>query len=91
MALKRGPNGRFYAKHRICVCGNPTMPRRGICEACKNDSVRRSRAEQMRRVDRMKAKIEAGAERETRRLKRQDSFTPLDGEAIVLKWIRGEG
>jgi len=89
--MKRGPDGRFHAKRPTCACGNPTMPRRGICVECKNDSVRRSRAEQARRVDRMKAKIEAGAEQETKQLKRQDSFTPLDGEAIVLKWIRGEG
>lgn len=86
----RNSAGQFSAKRAVCRCGNLALPRRAICDDCRLDSRRRSRYEALHRLERQKLAIEAEAERATRHLKKKDAFTPLDGEAIVNRWLRGE-
>jgi hypothetical protein len=72
---------------QFALAKNMTRP---ICPACRKDPKMRSKALWKYEQKRLEERIDKQALKDTRNLPRKDAFTPVIGEAIILKMMRGE-
>ncbi len=79
---------------RCCGCHKQMTMRPGtvrpICARCMRVPSKRNKAIQAWENRRQRELIEKEARKATKNLPRKDTFTPLQGEALVLKMQRGE-
>jgi hypothetical protein len=84
------------APQQTCLggCGKFAKPTKKspipLCRACRKIPKRKNKAMEAWRQIRSAENIESEAERATRRLPRKDAYTPMQGEKLVLKMMRGE-
>ena len=76
-----------------CQCGKFCKRNEVMCKTCRQDPAKRETLAILRAQERRRLYEEAVAEAEAEAvasLPASDAFTPLDGEAAILKMMRGE-
>lgn len=71
----------------VLARSNATRP---ICQSCRKDPAKRSKALWKHDLAKMKKRIDDEALRETRNLPRRDAFNPIVGASIVDAMMRDD-
>ena len=76
-----------------CACGKFCKANEIMCRTCRRDPAKRATAAFLRQAQRAEARRALAEEAErlsVARLPKRDSYIPIQGEAAVLKMLRGE-